>query len=643
MVVLAAVALVSVLGVTPAAAANPGSYPPGTMDPTTIPKWDNQITGPPPVFVPTAITDGAGDVVRYDYSVTMETHDQQILPPEYPETPVWAYGGQAQDAVTGEDLGFVVNSPGPTFEATRGIPSQVMWENDITTASMFCIDPTIHWANPNGMAEPTEPFTACPPGYAEAQGPVPLVPHLHGAEVQSTSDGGPDAWFTATGIHGPGYSTRAGAGDNQAIYAYPNTQQPTTLWYHDHALGITRITVMSGLAGFYLLRDPADPAAAVLPSGMYEQPLVLQDRIFNEDGSLWFSSGGVNPDIHPYWQPEFFGNTVIVNGLVWPNMDVTAGWYRFRFLDGSNARFYTLRFVDTASQTTLPFWALASDGGYLIAPQRMTDFTMAPGERLDVLVDFSSLARGSTVRLLNTAKAPFPAGTPADPRTVGQVLQFTVESTVHGQGGFATGTDLIAALPTPLNPTLVGSFPTLTAPTASNARVHTLYEVEGPEGPLMVTLDGQKWSAPVSETPTQGTTEMWVVFDATGDSHPIHLHLTQFQVVSRQSFNVKKYLADWIAANGGTEPPFTSPTVNVPAYTAYLQGMPKGPAPDELGWKDTVRMNPGEVTIFLVRYTAQDGTPYVFDPSVGPGYVWHCHILDHEDNEMMRPLEVVKA
>jgi len=639
---MAGAALVSVFAASPVAAADGREVPPGTLDPTTIPKWVNQITGPPPVYVPTPVLDGQGNVVRYDYLVKMETKTQQVLPAGFPETPVWGYGGEAKDALTGEGLGFVLNSPGPTFEATRGIPNQVTWENDIAVPSMFCVDPTIHWANPTGMADPETPFTACPPGYADAQAPTPLVPHLHGGEVPSTSDGGPEAWFTYNGLQGTGYSSLPGAAGNQAIYDYPDTQQPTTLWYHDHALGMTRLNVMSGLAGFYLLRDPDDPAAAVLPSGMYEQPLVLQDRIFNEDGSLWFPTEGVNPDIHPYWQPEFFGNTIMVNGLVWPNLDVTQGWYRFRFLDGSNARFYTLRFVPTGGGANLPFWVIGSDGGYLVSPQAMTTFTFAPGERVDLLVDFSNAPVGSTVRVMNTAKAPFPAGAAPDPRTVGQIVQFTVKSTVHGQGGFAAGTDLVAALPAPLNPTLIGTFPTLAAPDPSYVRIHTLYEVEGPEGPLMVTLDGQMWEAPISEKPTQGTTEMWVVFDTTGDSHPIHLHLTQFQLVSRQRFNVDKYLEDWIAANGGEEPPFMNPTVNVPDYRVYLHGTPKGPAPNELGWKDTVRMNPGEVTILLVRYAAQDGSAYAFDPTVGPGYVWHCHIIDHEDNEMMRPYVVVK-
>jgi len=324
-------------------------------------------------------------------------------------------------------------------------------------------------------------------------------------------------------------------------------------------------------------------------------------------------------------------------------MDVTQGWYRFRLLDGSNARVYTLQFIIPKVKTTLPFWVIGSDGGYLISPQMMTQLTMAPGERVELLMDFSSLPVGTTVLLKNTAKAPFPFGTAPNPRAEGQIMQFTVKATVHDEGGYRTGEDLIASLPVPLNPTLgTGTFPTLPSPPAGNVRVHTLWEVMGALGPLMVTLDGQMWSSPMSELPVQGSTEDWVVFDATGDTHPIHLHLVQFQIVYRQKFNVAKYTADWIAANGGMMPPFMEPTVNVPDWAVYLQGMPKAPAPNEMGWKDTIQMNPGEVTVIRVRYAGLDGNPYPFDPTSGPGYVWHCHIIDHEDNEMMRPYVVVK-
>src|SRR3990170_3255893 len=267
------------------------------------------------------------------------------------------------------------------------------------------------------MMMPTPPFEPFPPGYPEAQSPVPLVAHLHGGEVQSYFDGGPDEWFTSDGKQGLGYSTLIPTNNNSAVYYYPNMQQPATLWYHDHALGVTRINVMSGLAGFYFLRDPADPIAPLLPSGKYEVPLAIQDRTFLTDGSFWFPNVGINPTTdHPYWMPEFFGNTIMVNGKVWPNMNVDRTMYRLRLLDGSNARLYTLTFVDQSTGMPLPIIQIGTDGGYLKAPVSLTQLTIAPGERAVILVDFRGLAPGTKVLLKNSAKAPFPAGTAADPK-----------------------------------------------------------------------------------------------------------------------------------------------------------------------------------------------------------------------------------
>jgi len=376
----------------------------------------------------------------------------------------------------------------------------------------------------------------------------------------------------------------------------------------------------------------------LLPQGAYEVPLVFQDRIFLNNGEFWFDDLGVNPTIHPYWMPEFFGNTIMTNGLIWPFMNVDQGWYRLRLLDGSNARFYTLSFVDQATKISLPFYQIGSDGGYLTTATPLTSLTFAPGERADILIDFSNLAPGSTIIVRNTAKAPFPKGTAADPRTVGQLLQLRVTA----NAGFQKGIALPATLPTLLNPTLTGVFPNLPAP--SRTRVLTLAEVMGALGPLEVLLDGQKWMAPYTENPLNGATEEWKIVNPTADSHPIHLHLVQFQLVSRQKFNVGKYTTDWAAANGVMWPlmeALMSPTQQAALpLSSYLQGRPKMAPPNEQGWKDTVIMNPGEVTTIRVRWAQQDGNPYTFDPTVGPGYVWHCHILEHEDNEMMRPYQV---
>ncbi|HIH04092.1 MAG TPA: multicopper oxidase domain-containing protein, partial [Methanoregulaceae archaeon] len=442
-------------------------------------------------------------------------------------------------------------------------------------------------------------------------------------EVQSTSDGNPLAWFTAQGTHGSAYNTADATSPNAAVSEYPNTQQAGTIWYHDHAMGMTRINVMSGMAGYYFIRDANDPIEPLLPQGQYEMPLAIQDRTFNPNGSFFFPTVGNNPTIHPYWNPEFFGDTIMVNGKVWPNMNVTQGTYRFHLLDGSNARFYTLSFSNK-----MGFTQIGTDGGYLKTAAPLTQLTIAPGERADILVDFSKLPIGTKVTLTNTAKAPFPAGTTADPQTTGQIVQFTVT----GAGGPS-----FPVLPAALNPTLAGAtFPNLPAPTKT--RILTLEEIMGPAGPVQILLDGQPYAAAVSELPKNGATEDRVIVDTTADTHPIHLHLVQFQLVNRTPFQSAKYNKAWMALNG--MPPLNHPTIPLDP-TPYFQGKVTGPLPSELGWKDTIQMNPGEVTRIRVRWTAQDGSPFVFDPTVGPGYVWHCHIIDHEDNEMMRPYKVV--
>jgi len=601
---------------------------PAILDPLSIPMFENQLTAPPPVYTPKIVT-SQGKVIRHEYTVAMSSFMQQILPPSMNLlTQVWGYGGAANDAISGESLGFVQSSPGPTFEAIRGIPVQVEWQNNISSPYMFAVDPTIHWANPNNSPMFTSSFPAYPPGFPSVQSPVPLVTHLHGGQNQSFSDGGPDGWFTSDGQHGPAYSTTEKTGSNAAVYYYPNTQQPTTLWYHDHALGLTRLNVMSGLAGFYLIREPTgnDNVAALLPTGKYEMPLVIQDRTFNTDGSLNYPYVGSDSVIHPYWVNGFLGNAIMVNGKVWPNMNVDMGQYRFRILNGSNSRFYNISFSNGMS-----FIQIGSDGGYLKAPATFTSLLIAPAERVDIIVDFSALSPGAKVILQNTALL---TNTVEEAQTVGQIMQFTVNS----QTG-STPFDLSHA-PNPFNPTLLfSSFPTL--PKATKQRIFTMVEIM-PQSNIMTEalLDGQPWSAPISEKPELGTTEDWVIVNPTVDPHPIHLHLIQFQLVQRQTFNTTAYMDDWTALNGA--PPFSHPTKNVPNLNSYLSGSPLPPQPNEQGWKDTIIVNSGEILTFRVRFAQQDGSNFTFDATAGPGYVWHCHILEHEDNDMMRPYKVTQ-
>ncbi len=613
------------------------SQTPELLDPLTIPQWVNQLEGPPPVYRPTNIIDNEGNLIRQEYVVTVTEFNQQVLPTVDSEgnptgfgsTKVWGYGGEANEPITGESLGAVHSTPGPTFQALRGVPIQVKWVNNLADSEgtplthLFPVDPTLHWANPKGTEKPVPPVTAptYPPGYLDIQSPVPIVTHLHGGEVPSASDGHPDAWWTPDGVHGPEYNSGPSIESNSAVYTYPNSQQPATLWYHDHALGITRINVLSGLAGFYILKDTNDQTAELLPSGEYEMPIIIQDRSFLPDGSYYYPTEGVNPNVHPYWQNSFLGNTIVVNGKVWPNMDVKQGQYRLRILNGSNSRTYILKFLNG-----MPFIQIGSDGGYLKSPVQLTSLLVSPAERADILVDFSDIPDGQKVILSNIALEH--PEQESETQTLGQIIQFSVSN----EQGFVP-----KQLPSDLNPTLTSDFPSL--PTPTKERILTLTDVPGPNGPLAILLNGQKWGAPISENPELGTTEDWIIVNPASNAHPIHIHLVQFQLISRQTFNATAYMADWTALNG--EPPLDHATINVASLDPYFTGSPIEPAPNEQGWKDTILAYTGEITIIRLRFTAQDGSEFPFDATAGPGYVWHCHIIEHEDNEMMRPYKVV--
>jgi FtsP/CotA-like multicopper oxidase with cupredoxin domain len=623
------------------------------------------------VYVPTSVVrDAAGKVITEKYYINVTQFTESILPASMnlPQTAVWGYGGITKDPWTGQMLGYVRNSPSPTFEVTRGVATQITWVNNLTDAAgnplayMYPVDPTFDWANSHAANDMDSQLSAIekavdqakkgfappfPPGYNGTaitvndavknpngwnyQSPVPIVTHVHGGEDQSYFDGGPTEWYTPNGIKGPGYSTYEPTYPNAAVYYYPNLQQEATLWYHDHAMGLTRINVFSGLAGFYILRDPNSTIAPLLPSGPYEVPIAIQDRAFFTNGQFNFGPEGygVNED-HPYWMPEYFGDTMMVNGKVWPNFDVNQTLYRFRLLDGCNARFLNITFVDTTTDAIIPFTMIGTEGGWLKAPVTLTSLVFGPAERPDVLVNFTGIPAGHKIIMKNSAAGPFPDGDLPNPDTVGQIMQFTVK----GNQGPTQRT-----LPSSLNPTLSGNFPTLGNP--SKTRVLTLTELVNPEtdAPEGLFLDGQAFFSPVSELPVVGTTEDWKVVNPTADTHPMHWHLIMFQVVSRQPFNESMYFADWLDANNATEAsiPFNHSTGNVPSLTPYFTGPAVPPGPEEYGWKDTVKMNPGEITTIRIRFAAQDGSAFPFDATKGPGYVWHCHIIDHEDNDMMRP------
>jgi len=643
----------------------------------------------------------------------------------YTGTYVWGYRYPGQPDTPDPYIG-------PVIVATRGNATEITFVNKLgnTTTSQLALqgfwqtstDQTLHWADPANAGLPG-PLT----NYV---GPIPAVPHLHGGEVPPVLDGGPDAWFYDPSLQPAGYDKQGHAyytyGNvtvntaGNATYRYPNTQEGAPIWFHDHLLGATRLNVYAGLAGGYLIQDPPNDPANLPPL----TPLVIQDRMFDTNGQLFFPNVGLNPE-HPYWVPEFVGDTIVVNGKVWPYQTVNRQRHSFLLLNGSNARAYDMFLQDQLTGTLgPPMWVIGTDGGYLNKPVLIdpaatgqqkkagvqTSLIMMPGERYMVIVDFNdpawiariTAASGgilpATVNLLlrNTAKTPYPGGAPAIPGTTGRILQFRVNMGVPGadgsfnpatpgvtlRGGVGQGPAIVRLPGTPLGPAV-------TAQNVQLKRQLTLNEVIGAGGPLEILVNNTLWDGsnpyggnrtdftPVtsqgetylySELPKEGETEVWEIINLTADAHPIHLHLVQFQLLSRQPFDLKGYTAVYNAAfpGGGAflpgiympgyGPPGNYTLANLdgavggnPAVTLFLKGAAALPLLSEQGWKDTVIMYPGEVTRIVVRWAPTDlpntttaaNAYYPFDPNGGHGYVWHCHIIDHEDNEMMRPTSVI--
>jgi FtsP/CotA-like multicopper oxidase with cupredoxin domain len=473
--------------------------------------------------------------------------------------------------------------------------------------------------------------------------------------VTEESDGYPEAWnlpdannipkgYATTGTFYDYYNKGQGWKPGMAKFQYPNDQRATTLWYHDHTLGMTRLNVYAGPAGFYLIRggpddvvlDSRDNSAAILPGpapgvgddplGNYgEIPIVIQDRSFNTDGSLFFPDtraffddydGPFVPEtpISPTWNPEFFGNMMVVNGRTWPVLDVQPKRYRLRLLNGCNSRFLILQFENPDVEV----YQIGADGGFLPAPIKLNDHPypgssgggatvlLALAERADIIVDFSNAA-GTSFKMLNLGPdEPFGGGEigvdfdPSDPGTTGQVMQFNVTADPVFDPTTPPGVLVLPAM-TPVGTTVATRHLSLNEEAYEDGK-----GFDGPSAALLGTFDpgtGQTdpmlWMDPITENPNVGDVEEWVIHNLTEDAHPIHIHLVQFEVLGRELI-------------GGGESVAGS----------------NDPLPWETGSKDTVIAYPGEITRVKMRFDT-------------PGfYVWHCHIIDHEDNEMMRPYHV---
>ncbi len=466
---------------------------------------------------------------------------------DLPATPLWGYNGVF---------------PGPTLIAEKNQESKILWQSELPKVPLLVSSSGMNLIN--GLPA------------------VRTVVHLHGGSLpeigysdrQTNADGWPDSWSV------PGQSQLA---------IYPNTQEASTLWYHDHSIGVTALNVYSGLAGAYLVRDDFERSLH-LPSGKYEVPLIFQSRSFNRDGTLFY------PKSFP---TEFYGNVNTVNGKVWPYFVVEPRKYRFRMLNGANSRSYALKLLDSAGGAGPAFFQIGSDGGFLENTVVLNDprdpnskrLDLAPGERADVVIDFSAFA-GKNLYLNNNSQTDDEALEPPIP----EVMLFKVKAQ-------SVKFDR-SVLPLHFRP-----IERLKESDSRRARSITLQEFDSPNGRSVLLLNHLHWEDPIQEKPLLNSIETWNIVNATDDTHPFHVHLVQFQTVSRQ--------------------PFDRPEFERSGRVVFT-GPPVLPEPNEMGWKDTIKARSAMVTKIIMRFG-----PY-------PGhFVYHCHILEHEDMDMMRPFEVV--
>ena len=624
------------------------------------------------------------------YSISVGQFTDQ-LHPSLPATKLWGYA----DGAHGGSGGF--RHLGGVIVARRGKPVQLTFTNNLPPTHILPVDTSLPGVN---------------------QGHNRIAVHLHGGFIPWTSDGGPHDWFDPLGNHGlsflnntPGlYSAGPNSWNvNQAEYYWPMNLSARMLWYHDHAWGITRLNAYAGIATALIIRDPLGAEGELISQGLpgyieaggREIPLVIQDKIFKNAagpqsakyrqyetpiGDLWYpylyetnrwkSSKGTPPQISCI--PEFYGDTMLVNGTVYPTATVEPRRYRIRLLNACNARFLNLQlFVQDGSLDGItlnaagvptnpvgpPITIIGTEGGFLPAPVVVNQGTaaqlafnpvtltgnliVAPAERFDMIVDFKGFAPGTKLILYSDTPSPFPTGSPLNDYYPGnaknpvlptpgfgpntrQLMQFVVGAAV----GAPDGPLNLAALtmdPAPIVPPRAGVINGVTQiPPGVPVRQLTLNEDFDAFGRLIQTMGtnlqlvkgtfGRAYTDPPTETISAGATEVWQIANLTGDTHPIHFHLVNVQIISRQPFKDSSY--------NGT-PSFTGPAIL--------------PEPYEMGWKETVRMNPEEVTTIIAKFDLP-AVPFTVPPSPrtqGHEYVYHCHILEHEEHDMMRPLVVV--
>jgi FtsP/CotA-like multicopper oxidase with cupredoxin domain len=511
---------------------------------------------------------------------------------DMPAAPSWGFDG--------------LTHLGPVIEVQRGEATKTTFVNNLGSHILAeYIDKSLHGVSPEDTDRP------------------PMVIHLHGAPNTPANDGYP------TAVMRPGSSID---------YVFNNDLEATTLWYHDHSMGITRLNVYAGLAAQYWVRDKFDTGKVDNPLGLpadeYELPLLLSDKVFTRDGRLRYNAIRTQVFDH-HWSGGMGGDVMVVNGKVWPNMMVDRGVYRIRLTSASSVSDYRIAFSNN-----MPFWVIGSDGGLLDRPVEVLALDVVSAERYDLLVDFTGFQPGDSVELLNTMQINW-IGQLGGSARVGNIMRFTAADDV---GRYTQ-------IPSTLRggrkqPQRLPALAAMTEP-AVNHTMNANFNREGEWiARLNMNIDNLGFDSPYIDIARQGSVQQWNLInaDVTQQNHAIHLHLAQFRVIGRQNFDRLRY------AHELDSPGHIDDCRWAPSADPYVTGPMEDPAPYEQGWKDTVRCPRGQITRVLVRWRTADELGFDPDapfsaPDGAPlqGYVWHCHMLDHEDNEMMRRIRIVKA